>query len=83
MVENIVKQENAMVYLVKSVLLVILVEKNHSKQRKLNMKILGIGNAIVDVICKVEDNFLIENKLTKSTMKLIFDEIEFKIYYQT
>ena len=42
------------------------------------MKILGIGNAIVDVICKVEDNFLIENKLTKSTMKLIFDEIEFK-----
>ena len=42
------------------------------------MKILGIGNAIVDVICKVEDNFLAENKLTKSTMKLIFDEIEFK-----
>ena len=52
--------------------------KNHSKQRKLNMKILGIGNAIVDVICKVEDNFLAENKLTKSTMKLIFDETEFK-----
>ena len=42
------------------------------------MKILGIGNAIVDVICKVEDNFLAENKLTKSTMKLIFDENEFK-----
>ena len=42
------------------------------------MKILGIGNAIVDVICKVEDNFLIENKLTKSTMKLIFDDNEFK-----
>ena len=42
------------------------------------MKILGIGNAIVDVICKVEDNFLVENKLTKSTMKLIFDETEFK-----
>ena len=42
------------------------------------MKILGIGNAIVDVICKVEDNFLAENKLTKSTMKLIFDESEFK-----
>ena len=41
------------------------------------MKILGIGNAIVDVICKVEDNFLAENKLTKSTMKLIFDENEF------
>jgi len=42
------------------------------------MKILGIGNAIVDVICKVEDNFLTENNLTKSTMKLIFDESEFK-----
>ena len=42
------------------------------------MKILGIGNAIVDVICKVEDNFIIKNKLTKSTMKLIFDENEFK-----
>ena len=42
------------------------------------MKILGIGNAIVDVICKVEDNFIIKNNLTKSTMKLIFDEKEFK-----
>ena len=42
------------------------------------MKILGIGNAIVDVICKVNDDFIIENNLTKSTMKLIFDEIEFK-----
>ncbi len=42
------------------------------------MKLLGIGNAIVDVICKVEDNFLAENELTKSTMKLIFDETEFK-----
>ena len=41
------------------------------------MKILGIGNAIVDVICKVDDNFLDQNKLTKSTMKLV-DEIEFK-----
>ena len=41
------------------------------------MKILGIGNAIVDVICKVEDDFLINNRLTKSTMKLIFDESEF------
>ena len=41
------------------------------------MKILGIGNAIVDVLCKVEDNFLKENSLTKSTMKLI-DENEFK-----
>ena len=42
------------------------------------MKILGIGNAIVDVICKVEDNFIVQNELTKSTMKLIFDENEFK-----
>ena len=42
------------------------------------MKILGIGNAIVDVICKVEDNFITKNNLTKSTMKLFFDESEFK-----
>ena len=42
------------------------------------MKILGIGNAIVDVICKVNDNFIIKNNLTKSTMKLFFDENEFK-----
>ena len=42
------------------------------------MKILGIGNAIVDVICKVEDDFIQKNSLTKSTMKLIFDEKEFK-----
>ena len=42
------------------------------------MKILGIGNAIVDVICKVEDNFIVKNNLTKSTMKLFFDEKEFK-----
>ncbi len=41
------------------------------------MKILGIGNAIVDVICKVDDQYLINNQLTKSTMKLV-DEIEFK-----
>ena len=42
------------------------------------MKILGIGNAIVDVICKVTDNFIDQNNLTKSTMKLFFDENEFK-----
>ena len=42
------------------------------------MKIIGIGNAIVDVICKVDDNFITENNLTKSTMKLFFDENEFK-----
>ena len=42
------------------------------------MKVLGIGNAIVDVICKVDENFINENNLTKSTMKLFFDEKEFK-----
>ena len=42
------------------------------------MKILGIGNAIVDVICKVNDRFIEQNNLTKSTMKLFFDEKEFK-----
>jgi fructokinase len=42
------------------------------------MKILGIGNAIVDVICKVNDNFIEQNNLTKSTMKLFFDENEFE-----
>ncbi len=41
------------------------------------MKVLGIGNAIVDVICKVEDKFITQNNLTKSTMKLV-NEIEFK-----
>ena len=43
-----------------------------------NMKILGIGNAIVDVICKVDENFIDQNKLTKGTMKLIFDKQEFQ-----
>ena len=41
------------------------------------MKVLGIGNAIVDVICKVDDSFISKNNLTKSTMKLFFDENEF------
>ena len=41
------------------------------------MKVLGIGNAIVDVICRVKDDFLSDNLLTKSTMKLV-SEIEFK-----
>ena len=41
------------------------------------MKILGIGNAIVDVICRVDDSFIKKNGLTKSTMKLV-DEAEFK-----
>jgi len=43
-----------------------------------NMRIIGIGNAIVDVICKVENSFIDQNNLTKSTMKLFFDENEFK-----
>ena len=42
------------------------------------MKVLGIGNAIVDVICKVDENFITENNLTKGTMKLFFDEKEFR-----
>ena len=42
------------------------------------MKVLGIGNAIVDVICKVSDSFIDQNNLAKSTMKLFFDENEFK-----
>ena len=42
------------------------------------MEVLGIGNAIVDVICKVEENFISKNNLIKGTMKLFSDEIEFK-----
>ena len=42
------------------------------------MKILGIGNAIVDVICKVDEEFISQNNLTKGTMKLIFDDKEFQ-----
>tara|TARA_B100001057_G_scaffold499114_1_gene608586 strand:- start:570 stop:1499 length:930 start_codon:yes stop_codon:yes gene_type:complete len=42
------------------------------------MKILGIGNAIVDVICKVKEDFITQNNLSKGNMKLIFDENEFK-----
>ena len=78
MEENIVKHELVMEYLVKFVPVVILIEKNQLKLKKHNMKILGIGNAIVDVICKVDDSFISQNGLTKSTMKLFFDENEFK-----
>ena len=42
------------------------------------MKILGIGNAIVDVVCKIDETFISQNNLTKGTMKLIFEENEFK-----
>ena len=41
------------------------------------MKILGIGNAIVDVICKINESFLSKHNLSKGNMKLIFDEKEF------
>ena len=47
------------------------------------MKILCIGNAIVDVVCKVSENFISENNLIKGTMKLIFDENEFKKLFTT
>ena len=46
--------------------------------KNLNMKILGIGNAIVDVICKVDENFINQNNLKKGTMKLIFEDKEFQ-----
>ena len=42
------------------------------------MNIIGIGNAIVDVICKVDDDFISHNNLTKGLMKLIFDQNEFE-----
>ena len=41
------------------------------------MKVLGIGNAIVDVLCKVDDQFILDHSLSKGTMKLV-DEMEFK-----
>ena len=78
MAESIAKQEIAMACLVKFVLLATQIEKNLLLPKKLNMKVLGIGNAIIDVICKVDENFIIQNNLTKSTMKLFFDENEFK-----
>ena len=75
---NIVKQEIVMELLVKFAQLVILTVKNQLKLKKPKMKILGIGNAIVDVVCKVNETFISKNGLTKGTMKLIFDENEFK-----
>ena len=77
MEENIVRLVIVMEYLVKFAKAVIPIEKNPLKQKKLSMEILGIGNAIVDVICKVGDNYLKENGLVKSTMKLV-NEDEFK-----
>ena len=43
----------------------------------MNKKILGIGNALVDVLAKVNDDFLIKNNLVKGSMKLI-DKSEFE-----
>ncbi len=62
----------------KYVLLATQIEENLLLPKRLSMKILGIGNAIVDVICKVDDSFINKNNLTKSTMKLFFDNNEFK-----
>jgi fructokinase len=49
----------------------------------MSKKILGIGNAIVDVFVKVDDDFLSKNKLTKGSMKLIekteFESLKSKI----
>ena len=69
------KHEIVMEYLVKFVKAVIPIKKP-ILTKSLNEN-LGIGNAIVDVICKVEDKFIVQNNLTKSTMKLV-DEAEFK-----
>ena len=78
MVENIVKPVIVTVFLVKFALLVILIEKNQLRQKKLKMKIIGVGNAIVDVICNVNESFLAANDLIKGTMKLAFDKGEFE-----
>jgi len=67
-----------MVWHAKYVLLAIQIERNLLLPKKHKMKILGIGNAIVDVICKVSDSFIDQNNLTKSTMKLFLDENKFK-----
>jgi fructokinase len=40
----------------------------------MSKKILGIGNAIVDIFVKVNDSFLSKNNLTKGSMKLIEKE---------
>ena len=72
MAENIVKQEIVLAYLVKFVLLVILIEKSQLKQKKHKMEILGIGNAIVDVICKVDEEFIVKNNLSKGKYEINF-----------
>ena len=51
--------------LVKFVKAVIQIEESQLKQKKHKMKILGIGNAIVDVICKVDDTFIVQNNRQK------------------
>ena len=54
--------------------------RKKSVYQKLSMKILGIGNAIVDVICKINDKFIEENNLTKSTMNYFLMKMNSKIY---
>ena len=66
MVENTVKLAIVTVFLVKFARVVILTEKNQLKLKRLSMKILGIGNAIVDVICKVEEGFIQKMVLLKA-----------------
>jgi hypothetical protein len=58
--------------LVRYAQLAIQIEKNLLLPKKLNMKILGIGNAIVDVICKVDDIFIEKNNLNKKYNEIIF-----------
>tara|TARA_B100000674_G_scaffold473906_1_gene465332 strand:+ start:20 stop:1054 length:1035 start_codon:yes stop_codon:yes gene_type:complete len=77
MAGNIVKLEIVTELLVKFVRAAIQIERENFLQKKHNMKVLGIGNAIVDVVCKINEDFLTENNLSKSTMKLV-DEKEFK-----
>ena len=71
MVENIVKPELFWHYLQNLKAATQIEVKKNLLQRKHDMKVLGIGNAIIDVICKVEDNFIKKNNLIKGTMKLI------------
>ena len=59
--ENIVRLEIVSVFLAKFVKAVTQIEKRNLWQKRLDMKILGIGNAIVDVICKVEESFISKN----------------------
>ena len=78
MAENIVNKRLLWLKLQITAILATQIEKNLLLPKRLNMKILGIGNAIVDVICKVNDNFIDQNNLTKSTMKLFLMKMSLK-----